>query len=259
MPIAQLADCEIYYEEYGEGPALMFVSGLGGVGSYWTPQIEEFSRHFRVIVHDHRGTGRSTKSKIRYSLEQMSADTIGLMDVLGISNAYLVGHSTGGAIAQILCLEHQERIRSAVMYATWTRADNFFRRCFEVRRELLKAGPSAYIRGASIFLNPSWWIRDNADQEDTSVYGEHFDTDIVDSRIQALLDFDRTQRLSEITVPVLVVGVENDHLTPAYYSEELAKAIPGAKLVILRDGAHAASQTRPHEFNKVVYDFLSRS
>ena len=74
---------------------------------------------------------------------------------------------------------------------------------------------------------------------------EDFDTDIVDSRIQALLDFDQTQRLSEIAVPVLVVGVENDHLTPRYYSEELAKIIPGAELVILADGAHVASQLRP--------------
>ena len=106
MPNFQTA--KIDYEEYGEGPPLMFVSGLGGVGSYWTPQIEAFAKHYRVIIHDHRGTGQSTKSKIRYSLEQMSADTIGLMDVLGVSSAHLVGHSTGGAIAQILCLDHPD-------------------------------------------------------------------------------------------------------------------------------------------------------
>lgn len=258
MPLAQLSDCEIYYEEYGSGPPLMLIAGLGGVGSYWAPQIEEFAKHFRVIIHDHRGTGRSTKSKIKYSLEQMSADTLGLMDALGIDSAHIVGHSTGGAIAQILCLEHRDRVRNVVMYATWTRADNFFRRCFEVRRALLEIGPSAYIRGASIFLHPSWWVRDDVDNNESAVYGADFDTEITDSRIQAILDFDYTDRLPEITSPVLVVGVRNDHLTPAYYSEELARAIPGADLVILEDGAHVASQILPQEFNQVVYEFLSR-
>lgn len=258
MPLAQLSDCEIYYEEYGSGPPLMLVAGLGGVGAYWQPQIEEFARSFRVIVHDHRGTGRSTKSKIKYSLEQMTADTVGLMDVIGIDSAHIVGHSTGGAIAQIMCLEHRERVRGAVMYATWTRADTFFRRCFEVRRALLQLGPSAYVRGASIFLHPSWWIRDDVDNDKNAVYGADFDVEITDSRIQAILDFDYTNRLTEISSPVLVLGVRNDHLTPAYYSEELAEAIPGAELVILQDGAHVASQVLPHEFNRVVYGFLSR-
>lgn len=257
MPIVKLSDCEIYYEEYGSGPPLLLISGLGGVGSYWAPQIEDFARNFRVIIHDHRGTGHSTKAKIKYSLEQMTADTLGLMDALEIDSAHIVGHSTGGAIAQILCLEHRNRVRSAVMYATWTRADNFFHRCFEVRRALLKAGPAAYIRGASIFLHPSWWVRDNVDSDESAVYGADFDTEITDSRIQAILDFDYSDRLTEITTPVLVIGVSNDHLTPPYYSEELARAIPDADLVILPDGAHVASQILPLEFNRVVNEFLS--
>jgi aminoacrylate hydrolase len=54
----------------------------------------------------------------------------------------------------------------------------------------------------------------------------------------------------------LVLGVRNDHLTPAYYSEELARAIKNSKLIIMDDGAHAASQTMPDEFNRIVLDFL---
>lgn len=256
MPILKLHDCEIYYEEHGEGPPLLFVAGLGGVGSYWQPQIEHFSKSFRVIVHDHRGTGRSTKSRIRYSLEQMAADTLGVMDALAIDSAVIIGHSTGGAIAQILCLEHPERVQAAVMYATWTKADTFFKRCFEVRRTLLRAGPTDYVRGGAIFLQPSWWIRDAPDLEDNTVYGESFDPDIVDSRIQALLEFDRTADLSRIATPVLVIGVENDHLTPLYYSRAVADAIPGAELATMKDGAHVASQIFPEEFNEIVHDFI---
>lgn len=262
MPKAQLDDGEIYYEEYGSGFPVMMVAGLGGVGAYWKPQIEPFSEHFRVIIHDHRGTGQSSKSRIQYSLEQMARDTLGLMNALGIEQAHLVGHSTGGAIGQILSVEHAARIGRIVMANTWTKADGFFRRCFETRRELLlKSGPEAYVRATPLFLNPSWWIRDNIEQLESSestVYGTNPDVDIMDSRISALLAFDWTDRLSDISNPVLVLGVRNDHLTPSYFSEELAEKIPGAELVVMEDGAHAASQTMPDEFNRIVLDYLTR-
>ena len=260
MPTVKLQTCEIHYEEYGKGFPLMLVAGLSGVGDYWQPQIEAFSKHFRVITHDHRGTGRSTKSRIRYSLEQMAADTRGLMDALGLETAHLVGHSTGGAIAQILLVESPHRLSRVVMYATWTKADAYFKRCFEVRRELLtKSDAAAYVRATPLFLYPSWWIRDREhdhERSDTVIYGSNIVEEIVDSRIQALLDFDWRDRLDEINKAVLVLGVENDHLTPAYYSKDVAQRIPNAELAIMPDGGHAASQTMPDEFNRIVLQYL---
>lgn len=262
MPVAQLNDCEIYYEEHGEGRPLFLVAGLGGVGSYWNPQLEDFSRHYHVIVHDHRGTGRSSRSKIKYSIEQMAADTLGLMDALRIEQADFVGHSTGAAIAQVLSLTDPDRLGKVVMASAWTKADGFFRRCFEIRRELLRnSGPQAYIKATPIFLHPSWWIRDNIamlEKSEDAVYGSNPDIEIMDSRIDALLNFDWTGRLGEIVKEVLVLGVRDDHLTPAYFSEELANAIPGSELIIMEEGAHAASQTVPAEFNRIVLDFLHR-
>lgn len=262
MPIANLEDCEIHYEEYGTGFPLLLVPGLGGVGSYWAPQIEAFARHFRVIVHDHRGTGQSSKSRIRYSLEQMAGDTLGLMNALGIEKAHLLGHSTGGAIAQILCVQEPQRLSRVVMYATWTKADEFFRRCFAIRRELLlKCGVAAYVEATPVFLHPSWWIRDNADAlgaADT-IYGTELVTEIVDSRIEAVLAFDWTDRLDRIETAVLVLGVRNDHLTPAYFSEELAGRLRNSELVILPDGGHVASQILPEKFNEVVLDYLLKT
>ena len=88
------------------------------------------------------------------------------------------------------------------------------------------------------------------------MYGSNPDVEIMDSRIDALLNFDWTDRLGEIDKEVLVLGVRDDHLTPAYFSEELAAKIPNARLIIMDDGAHAASQTVPGEFNRIVLDFL---
>src|SRR5258708_23380875 len=137
MPHVSIGDADIYYEEQGQGPVLMLVPGLGGRGAFWGRQGRDCARDFRVIVHDHRGAGRSTHSRIRYSVDQMAADTVALMDRLGIARAHYVGHSTGGAMGQTIAQDHPDRLLSLVLSATWPGPDAYFRRCFETRKELL--------------------------------------------------------------------------------------------------------------------------
>lgn len=87
MPTADIGNGEIYYETHGEGPPVMLVAGLGGTADYWNPQIDAFARDYKVVVHDHRGTGQSTRSEIEYSVDQMADDLLRLMDVLEIDRA----------------------------------------------------------------------------------------------------------------------------------------------------------------------------
>jgi aminoacrylate hydrolase len=236
MPKANLGDVEIYYESHGSGDPVLLVSGLGGAASYWNPNLPAFSARYRTIVHDHRGAGQSTHSRIRYSVEQMTDDLVRLMDHLKIERAHLVGHSTGGAIGQTLALQHPERLASLVLFATWTKADLFFRKLFQVRRALLtQLGSEAYVQGSALFLYPPWWIRQNEKlvEERERLAIQHFaGVEVVASRIDAI--------------------------TPAYFPEELAQKIPGAKLEILSRGGHCASETVLDEFNKTVLDFLGR-
>jgi alpha-beta hydrolase superfamily lysophospholipase len=113
MPKLSVGDADLYYEIHGDGPPLLLVPGLGGVGAFWAAQVAELSRDFRVITHDHRGCGQSSLSRIAYSVEQMAEDLRRLMDALGLETAHLVGHSTGGAIGQILAQDRPERIPGA--------------------------------------------------------------------------------------------------------------------------------------------------
>lgn len=260
MPKVVVRDCQLYYEVHGTGDPLLLVAGLGGAGAYWAPQVPEFSKHYRVILHDHRGTGQSDHSRITYSVDQMTADLLGLMDALEIERAHFVGHSTGGAIGQIMAIEHPERLRSLVIASSWTKADPFFRRCFAVREELLlKSGPAAYQHAAPLFLYPSWWIDANAERlerEEKASLAAFPPVEVAASRIDAILAFDRTGQLSRIRTATLVVCAKDDNLTPAYFSEALARSIPGAELVLLERGGHACSQTVVEEFNSMVLKFL---
>ena len=80
--------------------------------------------------------------------------------------------------------------------------------------------------------------------------------EIVASRIDAIVAFDRSAQLSRIKAPTLVLCAKDDAITPAYFSEELAQKIPGAKLVLLPEGGHCASETALDAFNRAVLDFL---
>ncbi len=260
MPKANIGDAEIYYEEHGSGEPLLLVSGLGGTAAYWEPNLPALAAKYRVIVHDHRGAGQSTHSKIRYSVEQMTDDVLKLMDQLKIERAHVVGHSTGGAIGQIIATRNPERLKTLVLFATWTKADKFFRQLFAARRALLmQAGKEAYVRAGTLFLYPPYWIRANEamiEEREKMAIATFAPPEVVASRIDAIVAFDRTAELAQIKTPTLVLCAKDDFITPAYFSEELARKIPGAKLVMLPDGGHCASETALEAFNRALVSFL---
>jgi aminoacrylate hydrolase len=262
MPKATIADAEIYYETHGQGTPLLFVSGLGGIASYWAPNLPAFSQKYQVVIHDHRGTGQSSRSKIRYSVDQMANDVLALMDKLGIDKAHLVGHSTGGAIGQTLAVTHPERLRSLVIYASWTKCDPFFQRVFQARRAMLtEAGAAAYVRSTPVFLYPSWWINDNIaliEERERLAIPNFPPAEIVASRIDAIMAFDRTADLGRIKTPTMVLCAKDDTLTSPYYSRDLARLIPGATLVELERGGHCASEVDTAAFNDAVLGFIGR-
>jgi pimeloyl-ACP methyl ester carboxylesterase len=79
MPRLAIGDGEIAYEESGSGHPLLFVSGLNGTGRSWAPQVPVFSRHYRVITYDQRGTGSSDRLQRSFSVDGMAADVIALL------------------------------------------------------------------------------------------------------------------------------------------------------------------------------------
>lgn len=251
---------DIYYEEHGTGEPLFLVSGLGGAAAYWKPNLPALSARYRVIVHDHRGAGQSAHSQVRYSVEQMTDDLVRLMDHLKIERAHMVGHSTGGAIGQVLALTRPERLAKLVLFATWTKADKFFRQLFAARRALLtKVGAEAYVRAGTLFLYPPWWIKANekmVEEREELALAAFPPPEIVASRIDAIVAFDRSAQLSRINAPTLILCAKDDAITPAYFSEELAQKIPGAKLVLLPEGGHCASETALDAFNRALLGFL---
>lgn len=261
MPRVSIGDCALYYEAHGEGEPLLLVPGLGGVGASFFKQIPELAKRYRVIVHDHRGCGQSERPAMRYSVEQMTRDVLGLMDALGIERAHFLGHSTGGAIGQIIAAEQPQRLKKLILSSTWTHADAFFTRLFEARHALLAhTGPMGYLRATSAVLYPAWWVSQNetlvAEQERQQA-ASFPPVEVVLSRIEAIMRFDRRRDLPGIRAPTLVTVGADDAVTPLYFSQALVKAIPGAKLKVFERGGHMPYHVVDAEYTHTVLDFLA--
>lgn len=252
----------LYYEVHGQGPPLLLVSGLNGVASFWSGHVPALAERFTVVLHDHRGTGQSSHARLDCSVEQMAEDVVQLMDHLSIETAHLVGHSTGGAIGQTLALDRPQLIERLVLSATWSAPDGYFRRLFKVRSEILRAGgPEAYVRANALFMRPASWTRDHEavlEAEDAAAVAGFPPTEVMLSRIAAIVRFDRRADVPRIAAPTLVIGARDDIVTPAYFSEELGRLIPGAETVILPEGGHFFPVSAAEEFRRIAVEFLKR-
>src|SRR5205814_6720625 len=176
-------DGMLAYEAAGAGAPIVFISGLGGYGSYWSAQVQAFSPDFQTVTFDHRGVGASA-GQPPYSVEQWAGDTLRLMDHLKIGRAHLIGHSTGGAIAQVVAADHSDRIASLVLGGTWARPDARFRRLFEFRARVLREmGPEAYEDLGLTLTLPVGLPADTTSRQSA----RHTPPDVVLARIDALL------------------------------------------------------------------------
>ena len=99
MPFARSDDVGIYYEDHGDGPALLLVPGIPQIASDWFPFADRLAARSHVVVYDNRGSGRSDAPPGPYSIRQLAADAVAVLDALGIERAHVFGVSLGGMIA----------------------------------------------------------------------------------------------------------------------------------------------------------------
>jgi aminoacrylate hydrolase len=260
MPRIAIGNRHLYYERHGAGYPILLISGLNGHAHYWRDQIPVFARHFEVIVHDHRGIGLSDPWHGPITIDHLAEDVVNLMDALGVERGHVVGHCLGAAMAQVLAIEHPKRLASLVLAGSWTKSDAYFRRLFALWRQILtELGPAAYLQSATLFGYPSWWISGNHEtlrQNEAQFLTTLAPAEIIAGRIDAMLAFDRTDELRRVQVPSLIVGCEDDIVTPAYFSEDLARMIPGAEVKMFARGGHCFTKTVARDFNLAVTPFL---
>jgi aminoacrylate hydrolase len=262
MPAIKIDDIEMYYEEHGAGYPFYLITGVGGLGGGWGPQIPLFAKGYRTIVPDHRGTGRTTIAEGGYTIRQLAGDMASLLRSLKATPAHIVGASTGGAIGQVMALEHPDTVRSLVLVGTWGRTDHYFRRQFEVRKQILQQmGPQAYAEASNLFLYAPGYIREQWDQflaAEGRMKANPPNVAAAVKRIDMIIAHDILDRVKDIRQPACIVVGAQDACTPVYFSEELKRHMPGAELVVIEGAGHFAYLEKPEAFFQPVRRFLDR-
>ncbi len=263
MPIVKVDDINMYYETHGEGEPLILISGNGAESSQWKDMIPTFSKNYRVIPFDNRGAGRTDRPDMEYSMDMMAADVIGLMDVLEIKKAHILGASMGGMIAQNIAHLYPDRVKSLILVVTSMK--NSFRANYAckqaIKRVMDGSDPDALAEHSAIWSFPEEVLENpGAVDRIKSAMAPVLNPQTVDAfkrQNDALATFDSSNWISEITAPTLVIAGEGDIIWPKKYSgPELAKFIPDSKFVSL-PGAHMAYILSAEAFQGHVMNFLS--
>jgi aminoacrylate hydrolase len=244
------------------GEAVVLSAGLGGLGDYWRPNLAALAAQQRVVLYDHRGTGRSDRSlPADHTVEQMADDMLAVMDGLEIERAHIVGHALGGLIGLALAVKAPSRVRSIVAVNAWARLDPYTARCFDARLSLLRdSGPEAFLRAQPIFLYPPAWISEHSRRldDDLPAHLAAFPgRSAVEARIAAVRAFDVEARLGEIDTPVLCLSSEDDALAPPTAGQALARGLPAGQFHLTAHGGHACNVTHPDTFNRIVLAWLA--
>lgn len=255
----------LYWQDYGrpDAPPVILSAGLGGMAAYWRPNLDSLAQSHRVILYDHRGTGRSDRAlEGDVSVEAMADDVLALMDGLGLERSTLIGHAAGGAIGLALAIRAPQRLERLVVVNGWSRPDPHFLRCFEIRLALLRdSGVRAYLRAQPLFLYPARWISDHDDElaAEEAEQLHHFQgKENLEARIAALAAFDIDSRLGEIATPTLLIAAGDDMLVPDSCSERLAAGLRNSTLERMT-GGHACNVTHPDVFNSILLAWLAGS
>ena len=268
IPRASAGAVELAYETFGD-PAdapVLLVMGLGTQMLAWP---DGFCRLLAdgglfVIRFDNRDIGLSTHlhdapppdvmaamtgdtSSASYTLSDMAADTVALLDALGLRSAHVVGLSMGGMIAQTVAIEHPERVLTLTSIMSTTGDPSVGGATQEALGALLAPPASTReeaqeraVAGYRIIGSPGYPLDEEALREraGTSFDRAHDPAGVGRQLLAILASGDRTPRLGEVGVPSLVIHGERDPLVDVSGGRATAAAIPGAELAVLEAMGH---------------------
>lgn len=266
LPKVKVNDINFYYEIRGEGYPLVMIQGYTQNIYYWDSYtIEEFSKSFKTINFDNRGMGLTEAPNIDFSIKTLADDTAGLMDVLNIERAYVLGHSMGGMIAQELVLNYPERVEKLVLCSTHCGGEKSIPPSSKVMDLLTnpRKGITHEEMAREIYVPVEFtevFIKDNPDFIEQKIRN-YIKTPISGSssrrQFNAIMKFDTSGRLKKIKTPTLVIHGKKDILVPPQNAEILAKLIPDAKLTLLENSAHGLFSMEPNLACKTILEFLN--
>jgi pimeloyl-ACP methyl ester carboxylesterase len=228
-----------YYEVYGNGAPLLLIHGNSTPTRGWAPQIEYFSKKYKVYSIDCRGRGKSELGKDSLTYLQQAKDMAAFIRELKLDSVYIVGKSDGGIIAILLGIYYPEKIKKIVAFGANMEPDSnalYPNAVIESQEERIKADKMLAIGDAS----KNW---------------------LIEQQRYRMMEFQphiTAKDLQKINIPVLVMSTDRD-LIKEEHTFFIYKNIPKANLCIAPNEEHQIAKLNPDLFNSIVDKYLSES
>lgn len=258
MPTAAINGTSVSYEDTGGGgPVVLLSHGFLMDHTMFEPQVAALRDEFRVVTWDERGFG-ATPSGGAFSYWDSARDALGLLDHLDVDRAVLGRMSQGGFVSLRAALLAPERVAALVLIDTQAGVeDPAMVPQFDAMNAEWRANGPANVQEivAAMILGP--------DVEAAPWFAKwaSLSTDELDNAFRCLMDReDLTERLGEITCPVMIFHGDADLAIPMAKAEQLRDGLSGCEgLVVVPGGSHAANLSHPDEVNGPLRDFLTRT
>lgn len=277
----------IAYQRVGHlhAPVALLIMGVAAQSIHWPDSFCNAlrDRGLQVVRFDNRDAGLSTHMvnapppdlpavlagdlrSVSYTLSDMAADAVGLLDALGVPKAHVIGASMGGQIAQMIAIEHPDRVLSLTSMMSTTGSMSVGQPWKEALRELFSSAPAVTrdeviqqsLRAMRIIGSPGY---PSDEAEVAARAGLAYDRgyDPVGSARQAIATLasgDRTERLRQLQIPALVIHGLADRMCDVGGGRATAEAIPGAKLILIEGMGHDLPPGLRTQLASYIADFI---
>jgi pimeloyl-ACP methyl ester carboxylesterase len=264
---------EVHYKAVLQGdPAFILLHGFGASLYSWHKVMEPLSQLGTVIAYDRVAFGLTERpmswtGQNPYSPDAQVEQVIGLMDHFGIQKAFLVGNSAGGTIAMLTALKYPERVEALILVdpAVYTGGGSpSWMRLIQNTPQMQHLGPLLVrsIRKWGLdMLKQAWHDPSRITPEDLAAYQKPLMMDNWDKALWNLTlatsNNGLTDRLNELTLPILVITGDDDRIVPTEQSIRLASELPNARLAVIQNSGHVPHEETPLAFMQALNEFLS--
>jgi pimeloyl-ACP methyl ester carboxylesterase len=264
MPHLEGKKAKIYYEIHGSGPVLFMVAGMSSDSKSWQFILDRMSPHYRLVIFDNRGCGRTETDGSSFDLKDLAGDAFALMDYLEHERVHLIGHSMGGMIAQEMALMHPERIDKLVLASS---SPHLSGKAKSILDDLYDKWVNGYDMAEWFRIMFKWLFSEKALSNkkfmDAAIifalaYPYPQTLQGFKSQVEAISSFDASDRITDINNETLVLSGAQDILITPEESKELLKISGPNTFKIIENAAHSIHAEHPEEFVEVVVDFLRK-
>jgi pimeloyl-ACP methyl ester carboxylesterase len=238
---APLNGIRIWYASFGRGEPVFLLHGGLANSNYWGNQVPALARHYRVVVMDSRGHGRSSHDDRPYGYDLMASDVLGLMDFLKVARAAIVGWSDGAIIGLDIGVHHPERLTKLFAFAA-------------------NSDPSGVADIAHSPVFNAYIARAEKEYEALSPTPRQYKPFLAQiSKMWETQPNFSAEQLHGITVPVWIVDADHDEAIKRENTEFMANTIPNAGLLIQPWVSHFSFLQDPPQFTNDVLHFLEHA